>query len=842
MTYIPVRKIYLLFSAPMLLLFVLMSMSTMVCGQYYGMKFSAHEFILDKRSGLDLTPEHAINIKGNLDLQFYVRFEPGHHSYFGYIFRLIVGDKNIDLINGAFQSNPTNLELILGDKTSKIAFHVPVEKLTSEWIHIRLELDFENQQITCHVNDEVIVDELSGYDQKKGFRLMFGAHSYGNFSSTDVPAMVLRDVNVKSDNRISYSWPLNQTEGTLVHSIPRGNTGIASNPLWLLKHHNRWNHLLEVQIEGEVRTTFDHLGDDLYILSKDSILIYNISKGSTRSIALKSPLPAKDDRELIYDTIANELVMYSLDNNYRTSFNVESREWSPYEPGTEPLTAFMHHNRVLTPDGVLLAYGGYGYHTYKSSLLAWNPVNNRFDSVDYKGLFHPRYLAASGYNPSDGLIYIIGGYGSESGKQAESPDYYYEILSYSEKENRFSNLFKFENLDAGFCFSNSVVFDDSNNMYTLYYPKYRFDNKLQLVKIPLDNPDIIELGDAIEYSFLDILSYADLHYSNPSNTLVAVTSYLSEESTTIKVHSIAFPPQPFAVQTEVVAGKSRYLVTIYIFIAIVLIVSIIVFSQRRKGKTRTRTKPVDARRETIHKSKKNSIILFGGFQVIDKEGIDITGQFTPLPKKLFLFIMLHSLRNNKGVSSNVLYETFWFDKSVESARNNRAVNIVKLKSLLEKLDSASISKETGYWKFDFDSSMIYIDFYEYMQIVQQKSELTREQIVNLLSIIENSPFLNNTNADWLDPFKSEISNDIIDALLGYIDRTDHDPEFLLHLTKCIFIFDAVSEEALKIQCRLLIKQGRHSLAKKAYSRFMEEYRRLYGEEYNTSFNQIIEKG
>ena len=841
MTNIPVRKIYLLQRVPLLLLFVCMSISTMVFGQYYGMKFSAHEFILDQRSGLNLTPEHSIDIKENLELQFHLRLEPDHHSYFGYIFRLIIGNKNIDLIHGGSLSNPNNFELILGDKTSKIAFHVPIEKLTSEWIHIRLELDFDNQQITCHLYDKVMVDELTDFDPREGFRLMFGAHSFKNFSSTDVPPIILRDVSVKSGNKISYSWPLNETEGTIANSVPKGNNGIASNPEWLLKHHNRWKHLFELQIAGVVKTTFDHLGDDLYILSKDSLLIYNINNGSLKSIILKSPLSAEVNRELIYDTTANELVMYSLDNHYRTVFNFESGEWSPYETGNEPLTAFKHHDRLITPDGTLLAYGGYGYHTYKNSLFEWNPNSNRFDSVEYTGLFHPRYLAGSGYNPFDGLIYIVGGYGSESGKQAESPDYYYGILSYSSSENRFSDVYQFENMDAGFCFSNSVVFDDSNSMYALYYPKYQFDNKLQLVKIPLENPKIIELGDAIDYSFLDIFSYADLHYSHRSDALVAVTSYFAEESTKITVHSIAFPPQPFTVQTEVADKNSRYILAIYILVAIVLIISIILLLFRKKEKNKVVVKSAKTPRETIQKTKKNSIILFGGFQVIDKEGRDMTGQFTPLPKKLFLFILLHSLRNNKGVSSNVLYETFWFDKSVESARNNRAVNIVKLKSLLEKLESSSISKETGYWKFDFDPSLVYIDFYEYMQIVQQKSELTREQIVNLLAIIENSPFLNNTNADWLDPFKSEISNDIIDVLLGYIDRTDNDPEFLLHLTKCIFIFDAVSEEALKIQCRLLLKQGKHSLAKKSYSRFMEEYQRLYGEEYTMSFNDIIEE-
>ncbi len=36
--------------------------------------------------------------------------------------------------------------------------------------------------------------------------------------------------------------------------------------------------------------------------------------------------------------------------------------------------------------------------------------------------------------------------------------------------------------------------------------------------------------------------------------------------------------------------------------------------------------------------KGNQILLFGGFQIIDNEGTDITGKFTPLLKELFLLI------------------------------------------------------------------------------------------------------------------------------------------------------------------------------------------------------------
>ena len=278
----------------------------------------------------------------------------------------------------------------------------------------------------------------------------------------------------------------------------------------------------------------------------------------------------------------------------------------------------------------------------------------------------------------------------------------------------------------------------------------------------------------------------------------------------------------------------KFLITLIILI----IASLLFYFLRKRAR-----KPVQKNlaREALQKKEENSIILFGGFQVFDQSGQDITGQFSPLLKNLFLYILLHSLRDDKGVSNNTLYETFWFDKSVENARNNRSVNLIKLKSILENVGSSSISKETGYQKFYSDPDQLCIDYQVFLKIIRQESDLSREQINKLLSIIENKPFLKNTHADWLDPFKSEVSNVIIDTLLKYIESTDEDAEFLLHLTNCIFQCDPVSEEALKVRCKLLIKQGKHSLANESYSRFVKEYKQLYDDSYELSFKQVIEE-
>ena len=114
----------------LLVWFLLLCTGTSVSAQYYGMKFHAHEYDLDQRSGLNLTPDRAFEIKDKLELQFYLRLEPNQSSYYGHVFRMIFGEQNIDLMHGFFTDNPNNFSLIFGDYTSeKIAFQIPLEEL-----------------------------------------------------------------------------------------------------------------------------------------------------------------------------------------------------------------------------------------------------------------------------------------------------------------------------------------------------------------------------------------------------------------------------------------------------------------------------------------------------------------------------------------------------------------------------------------------------------------------------------------------------------------------------------------------------------------------------------------
>ena len=153
-----------------------------------------------------------------------------------------------------------------------------------------------------------------------------------------------------------------------------------------------------------------------------------------------------------------------------------------------------------------------------------------------------------------------------------------------------------------------------------------------------------------------------------------------------------------------------------------------------------------------------------------------------------------------------------------------------------------LSKETGYWKIDIDYNLIYVDYHSYLNIVKDKEGLDIYKIKNLSSIVQRGNLLSNIEHEWLDPFKSEISNEVIDTYLHFAqsDEISNDQELLIELSNFIFYFDPVNEDAMVMKCKALSFLGKHSLAKNTFENFTKEYKTIYGEEFKKDFHAILE--
>ena len=153
-----------------------------------------------------------------------------------------------------------------------------------------------------------------------------------------------------------------------------------------------------------------------------------------------------------------------------------------------------------------------------------------------------------------------------------------------------------------------------------------------------------------------------------------------------------------------------------------------------------------------------------------------------------------------------------------------------------------MSKETGYWKIIHAENKPKSDYYDLLQITSSKKEaLSKDKIDYLIEIANKGAFLLNVTYEWLDSFKADVSDVVIDTLVAFADSFEikTDPEFIITLSDCVFNFDSINEEAMAFKCKAQYIMGKHSLAKSTYEKFEKEYELLYGQKYELPFTEII---
>ena len=135
---------------------------------------------------------------------------------------------------------------------------------------------------------------------------------------------------------------------------------------------------------------------------------------------------------------------------------------------------------------------------------------------------------------------------------------------------------------------------------------------------------------------------------------------------------------------------------------------------------------------------------------------------------------------------------------------------------------------------------IYVDYQQYIRLLNDASPWDKPKVNELMAIISRGAFLPNIHYHWLDDIKSEISGQIIDLLVPYMNSLyiPHEPEFILRISQSIFSFDQLNEEALSFKCKALVVLGRHGLAHDTYQKFVREYQENYGQPFEKSFAAI----
>ena len=492
--------------------------SPVVLGQFSGLQFHGHEVPLDERTGLDLTPGKAIVVDGDFELSFDLKIEPNRQTIFGYIFRLILNGQNIDLISSPITNGPNSFHLVIGDDISNISFPIALEEIASSWVPVQLKVDKDEQKVYLQIGDSPSQDHFSIEGKNAELRLFFGAHRYERFNSTDLPNMNIREIKFYSEDQLKHYWPLNQVSGNRVIDQIGSRDGVVQNPNWIIKLHSTWEMVDSFKVPGRISYCFDQSKNELVLLKKDSLLHYNFLDNRMSVEAAPIECAPNTNTHLIMDESTNELFLYSIDLNSKVLFSSLLEEGCEKHVSPAVITTKWHHNRIINPENhMLFVFGGYGQLKYYNDVLRYNEKAKVWDTLQYKGDFSPRYLSGMAFNEKDKKAYILGGYGSRSGYQEISPSYYYDLITYSFKENQFETLTEFSDVSKDFCFSNTLHIDTaSNTLLGLRYSKFDASSKVQAVSVSLDDYKMTEVGNTFDFAFLDVNSTLDLYYHKES--------------------------------------------------------------------------------------------------------------------------------------------------------------------------------------------------------------------------------------------------------------------------------------------------------------------------------------
>ena len=816
-----------------------------------GLVFSSFEQVQEKRTSLVLNGKDPICMDGSFGLSFDFSFFPDRNVYYGYVVRLINNHhQNIDLI---YNHREQQFSVVFGDVYTQLDFRIDSALLFHHWNTCSLQ--YNGQLLSLTVNGKnsgskkiVLKDQC--------FRIFFGACQLHSFKTSDVPPMQVKSIALYRNNKMDAFWPLNEMAGARAEDSIRRRVANVINPVWGTPLHQQWQLLKVLTVKGNGSYTFDPSEEELYIVAADSIHRFLLRDHSSRAEALSRQEYLAPGYQSIYNPGNRTLYSVHIDQQQLAAWQPATRSWNiPFD--SADITQYWQTNKFIRKsDNALYILGGYGQLKYKNRVQRFTFNTRKWDEVNVQQTdYKPRYLSALGATANGDTAYLLGGYGSDNGEQMLNPRYYYDLLQYDVAGNRIRKVYTLPEPAEPFVFASSMVIDTTDHSYyALMFPNDRFRSRLQLVKGSLSRPEYQLAGDTIPYAFLDNRSSADLYYCSRSHQLLAVTQIMDKDkSTEVRIYSLAFPPGQLALLAATGAGPG---VRWWWLAGIVPAAVVIYYLYRRRfnepAVAAIPLTPVQgeeapalpvvapaAEPEDVTAGKA-VLLLFGGFQVLDKNKNALTQLLSPLLKEMLLLIVIHTAWSGKGISSEKLYEILWHDKPERDARNNRSVNMVKLKAILEKLGSGVILREEGRWKITYDPGLLWIDLAEFSRLVKSGTP-GMERIRLLLKIVKEGAFLFRTDYSWLEDIKSDISSKALDVLLVEMNGlpANASPEIFIDIANAIFVFDPIHEDALRAKCKNLIRQGRPSIAKSVYEKFYKDYRHMYGENFHLSFQDII---
>lgn len=659
----------------------------------------------------------------------------------------------------------------------------------------------------------------------------------------DLFPFAIRNLQYSTDKK-EYFFPLDEYSGNVVHTSKGQAMGIVNNPYWLYQTHFNWTKTGELPEKEIAAVYMDSKENRIYIYTSSQTYAYNISSDKIQS--------QKNNFHGIFRFIKGGGENYQyiektgnliLFNNLQASgimgtTALYNRHANSLEIiGNSDLGSRLHHNSAFMDKECrnIYQFGGYGkmqyhncFHVMNLKDYTWKPTSFSGDQIE------PRFYSSVGLDYSDDHedVYIYGGYGNEAGRQDDGGKYFHDLYKIRLKDNSISEIFNFnpKKRDMVPC-RDLIMRPEENEFYTLCYSQYKPESNLVLWKFNWSDGTCKAVSDSIPFLSQRISTQAHLFESIKSNCLICVLQeFMTPENSKIKIYRLSTPLVDNSVHANTEENQSSKTLFLYAGIIILGILTIVLAGKRKKkvivpegkeaSETIQETVQIKEDAEEIQ-TYSNRFFILGDFTAFDRSGKDITYLFSSKLRQLFLLIFFHTFRSTShGISSNEISSIIWPEKELSKSKNIRGVTIKNLRDALSDIDGINLVNDGGKWFFEIDWTVCSCD---YMDILEADlSDISGyDSISTYVRLLRRGSILKSENLDWLDIFKSEFEESILQTYGKVMNEAFERADYMMSykISQVLLLADPLNEDLMKVEINSLIGLGDPIKARMKFRQF-----------------------
>ncbi|MCE7992139.1 MAG: hypothetical protein HEP71_09165 [Roseivirga sp.] len=803
-----------------------------------GLLFRSYESPIATRSSLHLSPEKPLAFQNTLEVDFDISF--WRASELGYILRFSSADAStrIDLLYKPGEGDVTGgvFKLTINGQEQGAEIIVPANQLVrNSWLKTTVSLNKESGVLDLTIGSQETKFQSPLLESIEALNPVFGRSPYSLPSSVATPRFAIKDLKLEVDDN-DYAWPLQKEPGPVLSSEKGSYKIEVQDPEWIIDGHQRWQSQYTQPARPIPGIAFDKTKDEVYIVEENLITIYNLASRNKVEFTPKNSFPKDQGTQAaIYSTQQQQLYAYDLGPEHGYLFNKTTESWE--NTGTQeapPIYIWQHAPLENALNGKPMIFAGYGFFEARNKLLEFDPEARQWVEIPLKGdIPEPRFMlgATAGYN--SGEYYIYGGYGNESGEQESGFDNLSDLYLLNLNDSSMKKLWGRAPGETPYLPSSSMVLHKEDSaIYAIGHDYLDGVKTLELLKISINRPEVgvIDLEEKLPFEIRNIGDYnLFLYYASQTKELVSVLRINTDpDNAEVKIHTISFPPLAISSQLSEEADIPWHLI---IPGATLLIGLLILGLKKQKAGQPLTSQPLAS---VPAKASTYAISVMGEFKVNDSQGNNLTPKLSPKLKELFLLILLHTLTDKNGIPTQQLTEVLWPDASPSSAKNNRGVNLQKLRQALSPIATLEVSFKENRWSILFQS-VNDCDLYHARTAIQQND------LDALISIADAGMLLPSTSYQWLDAFKVDIHFKLIQYLMSGAEEAKAQKNWtkVVEISRAVLNIDPVHDEALHQLLQSLVNLKKVGNAKSAYEQFAERYKNLYQEPYPIQFNDIL---